>query len=331
MTDWTLTMKTAILPLLIAVGLIGQPALAQHQDHGPAAQAQIGEIAITGAFIRATLPRAPVGGAYLTITNAGSEDDRLLGATAPVGRNVELHEMSMQDGVMSMHLMTEGLPIPAGETVTLDPNGMHLMINGLTERLQEGGTVELVLTFETAGAVTVPFDILALNARAHPDWPVQGAADGHGAGHDHAAIGHDAPSHEAAGFDQHSVEGDEARITGLLKNMFETPDNLLTVAPLLIDGDIAIIGWSQDGRGGRALLRRDEAGFWRVSICAGDGLKGEANMVQMGIEPEVAARVAAAQAAAEADLTPDHAARLDLFGEELFFDTEAGHDDHSQH
>ena len=335
MTDWTLTMKTAFLPLLIAFGLIGQPALAQHNDHSPAAQAQIGEIAITGAFIRATLPRAPVGGAYLTITNGGAEDDRLLGATAPVGRNVELHEMSMQDGVMSMRLMTEGLPLPAGETVALDPSGMHLMINGLTERLQEGNRLDFVLTFEKAGTVTVPFDILALNARMHPDWPVQDAAEGHGAdhdtGHDHAGMSHDAPSHADAGFDQSSVEGDEARITGLLKDMFETPDNPLTVAPLLIDGDIAIIGWSQDGRGGRALLRRDEAGLWRVSICAGDGLKGEANMVQMGIEPDAAARLAVAQAAAEADLTPDHAARLELFGEELFFDAEAGHDAHSQH
>lgn len=331
MTDWTLTMKTAFLPLLIAAGLLGQPAFAQQHNHSPAAQAQIGEIAITGAFIRATLPRAPVGGAYLTITNAGPEDDRLLGATAPVGRNVELHEMSMQDGVMTMRLMTEGLPIPAGETVALDPSGMHLMINGLTERLQEGNRLDLALIFENAGAVTVSFDILALNARFHPDWPAQGAAEGHGAGQDHAAIGHDTPSHEAAGFDQSSIEGDEARIIGLLKDMFETPDNPLTVAPLLIDGDIAIIGWSQDGRGGRALLRRDEAGFWRVSICAGDGLKGEANMVQMGIEPDAAARLAVAQAAAEADLTPDHAARLDLFGEELFFDAEAGHDAHSQH
>lgn len=324
-------MKTAILPLMIAVGLMGQPAFAQHHAHSPAAQAQIGEITVTGAFIRATLPRAPVGGAYLTITNAGSEDDRLLGATAPVGRNVELHEMSMQNGVMSMRLMAEGLPIPAGESVSLDPSGMHLMINGLTERLQEGNRLDLVLTFEKAGALTMSFDILALNARFHPDWPMHGAADEQDIRHDHAAMGHDIPSQDAAGFDQHSVEGDEARIIGLLKNMFETSDNPLTVAPLLVDGDIAIIGWSQDGRGGRALLRRDAVGFWHVSICAGDGLQGEANMVQMGIAPDAAARLAIAQAEAEAALTPEHAARLDLFGEELFFDSAAGHDAHSQH
>lgn len=313
-------MKSLILPFAVVTGLLGAPVLAQHAGHAPAAQAQLGDIAITGAFARATLPRAPVGGAYLTITNTGAQDDRLIGATAPVGRNVELHEMSMQDGVMSMRLMADGLVIPAGHSVTLDPSGMHLMINGLTERLEEGGTLALTLTFERAGDVTIPFDILTLNARQHPDWPAPAGAESSGTGH----AAHDAHSH-APGFDQAAVEGDEARITGLLKDMFETAESELTVAPLLIEGDIAIIGWSQDGTGGRALLRRDEAGLWRVSICAGAGLRGEANMVQMGIEPEAAVRLAAAQARAEAALTPEHASQLDMFGEELFFDADTDH------
>lgn len=327
-------MQNPILAVLVAASLLASPISAEQHDPAPAAQAVIGDISIRGAFIRATLPRAPVGGAYLTITNAGGQDDRLIGATAPVGRNVEIHEMSMQDGVMSMRRMADGLVIPAGHSVTLDPSGMHLMINGLTERLEEGGTLTLILTFERAGEVAVPFDILALNARRHPDWPAAPGADddpaeghahgAHGRGHDHGPR-HD---HDGPGFDQTKVDGDEARITGLLKDMFETADSELTVAPLSIEGDVAIIGWSQDGTGGRALLRRDEAGFWRVSICAGAGLKGAANMVQMGVEPEVAARLSAMQAEAEAALTPEHAAQLDMFGEELFFDAET---DPTQH
>lgn len=161
-------------------------------------------------------------------------------------------------------------------------------------------------------------------------------AQGHGAGHGaaepayteaHPAPGHELTSHEAA-FDQTSVSGDEARITGLLKEMFETENSQLTVAPILIDGDEAIIGWSQDGRGGRALLRRDAHGLWRVSICAGDGLKGEENMLRMGIEPAVAARLAAAQAEAEAALDPAHAEQFALFDQELFFDDEANTEHH---
>lgn len=316
-------MKSLILPLALVAGLLAGPSLAQHADHAATAQAQLGDIAITGAFARATLPRAPVGGAYLTIINTGAQDDRLIGATAPVGRNVELHEMTMQDGMMSMRLMSDGLVIPAGHSVTLDPSGMHLMINGLTERLEEGGTLALTLTFEHAGEVSVPFDILALNARQHPEWQVAPGSDSHGGGHG----AQDAHSH-APRFDQAAVEGDEARIIGLLKDMFETEESELTVAPLLIDGDIAIIGWSQDGTGGRALLRRDGAGLWRVSICAGAGLKGEANMIQMGIEPAAAARLADGQARAEAALAPEHASQLDMFGEELFFDADT---DHAQH
>lgn len=328
-------MKPALLSLFLATTLLTGTAFAQHHDHAPAAQAQSGGITITGAFIRATLPRAPVGGAYLTITNTGAEDDRLLGATAEIGRNVELHEMAMENGVMSMRLLRDGLVIPAGGSVTLDPSGLHLMINGLTQRLEQGGTLPLVLRFERAGEVTVAFDILALNARTHPDWPEaeapHGAAEHDHSAHDHLAQGHAAHGHDSAGFDQSTVEGDAARITGLLKNMFETQDSPLTVAPLLIEGDIAIIGWSQQDRGGRALLRRDEDGLWRVSICAGTGLKGEANMIQMGIAPDIAALLAAAQAEAEAALTPEHAARLDLFDQEQFFDAEAGETGAHQH
>lgn len=323
-------MKPALLSLLLTATLLIGPAFAQHHDHAPAAQAQVGGITITGAFARATLPRAPVGGAYLTITNSGAEDDRLLGATARVGRNVELHEMAMESGVMSMRLLADGLVIPAGGSVTLDPSGLHLMINGLTERLEQGGTLPLMLRFERAGEVSVEFDILALNARTHPDWPVAEAPHD-AAEHDHSAHGHAAHNHDSAGFDQSTVEGDATRITGLLKDMFETEDSPLTVAPLLIEGDIAIIGWSQQDRGGRALLRRDEDGLWRVSICAGAGLKGEANMIQTGIAPDIAALLAAAQAEAEAALTPEHAARLDLFDQELFFDAEVGETGAHQH
>ncbi|SFD77531.1 copper uptake system-associated protein [Salipiger profundus] len=123
-----------------------------------------------------------------------------------------------------------------------------------------------------------------------------------GAGHD--LDGHTAHAGPSGGFDQMSVEGDEDRITGLLRDMFETPDAPLAVAPVLIDGDIAVIGWMQEDAGGRALLRRNDHGLWRVSLCAGDGLRGQQNMISLGIAPEAAARLAAAQRGQRQPLRP---------------------------
>lgn len=342
-------MKPLFCALLLSTALIAAPALgpalAQHAGHGShaaetgAAAVQVGDLHLSGAFARATLPRAPVAGAYLTIMNHGADDDRLISATAPVSNEVQIHTMDHKDGVMTMRQLPDGLPIPAGETVVLEPGGLHLMLMGLTGALEKGQSVTIELVFERAGAVPVTFDIRALNARSGAAGG-HGAADGH-AGHAHAAPGHSGhghgghshaghghaghAAHGAATFDQASVQGDEARITGLLQDMFQTPEAPLTVAPVLIDGDLAVIGWSQDGNGGRALLRRDDQGLWRVSLCAGDGLRGEANLIALGVDAPAAARLAAAQAQAEAALPPEQVARFALFEGVLHVDSETGH------
>lgn len=128
----------------------------------------IGSVEIRGAFIRATLPRAPVGSAYLTIVNHGSRDDRLVSVTAPVGREVQIHDMTVSDGVMTMRELPDGLAVPAGQTVALEPGGRHLMIMGLTGPLAKGQSLDLTLRFELAGEIVIRFAILAMNARG-PD------------------------------------------------------------------------------------------------------------------------------------------------------------------
>lgn len=155
----------------LAIMLGALPALAQQADQGTQsamearAPVKIGDLTLSGAFSRATLPRAPVGGGYLTIENRGGQDDRLLSVTAPVGTAVQIHEMAHKDGVMSMRELADGLPIPAGAKITLEPSGTHLMLTGLSEALVKGSSFDMILHFQKAGDVTVTFDILALNAR----------------------------------------------------------------------------------------------------------------------------------------------------------------------
>ncbi len=171
-------MNTRILSILAAAFL---PGLALAHDPAPEPQARLGDLSVQGAFLRATPARAPVAGGYLAITNDGADDDRLVAVTAPIGERVEIHEMAEEDGVMVMREIEGGVPLPAGETTRLQPGGLHLMVLGLDQQLAEGETVEMVLTFEQAGDLSLPFDVLAINARHHPDMP---AGDGD-AGHDH--------------------------------------------------------------------------------------------------------------------------------------------------
>lgn len=157
-------MKHFLRKLMLGTVLAALPALGLPASHAAHAE-QAGDLTISGAFARATPPRAPVGGAYLTVTNHGAADDRLVSVTAPAGKRVQMHEMAEKDGVMTMRELSDGLPIPAGAAVTMAPAGMHLMLIGLTEPLVKGDTLEMVLHFEKAGDVPVRFAILGINAR----------------------------------------------------------------------------------------------------------------------------------------------------------------------
>lgn len=132
------------------------------------AETKIGDLTITGAFTRATLPKAPVGGGYFTVQNSGDADDRLISVSSPVAKEGQIHEMAMVGDVMKMQQLSDGLVIPAGETVELKPGGYHLMLMGLSEQLVEGETIPLTLTFETAGEITIDLPIAATAASGAP-------------------------------------------------------------------------------------------------------------------------------------------------------------------
>jgi uncharacterized protein YcnI/copper(I)-binding protein len=133
-------------------------------DAAAAGTAKVGDIAIKAAWTRATPGGAKIGGGYLSITNGGASADRLIGATAAVAGRVEIHEMSMDGGVMKMRPLDKGLEIKPGETVDLRPGGYHMMFMDLKQPLKEGDTVKATLTFEKAGAVDVSFSVNAVGA-----------------------------------------------------------------------------------------------------------------------------------------------------------------------
>jgi hypothetical protein len=113
-----------------------------------AAWAQTGQLEVGNAWARATPGKAENGAAYLTIHSPTA--DRLVSASSPAAKKVELHTMSMQGMVMKMRPLA-GLDVPAGQPVTLKPGGDHIMLLGLDHPLREGQSFPLTLTFEKAG------------------------------------------------------------------------------------------------------------------------------------------------------------------------------------
>jgi len=115
----------------------------------------VGDLQIMHPWAKPSLKGAPNGAAYMAISNTGESGDVLLSVSSGVAEAVELHTMEMTDGVMRMRPIEGGIKVPAGETVALEPGGLHVMLIGLKRALKDGDTMELELTFAQAGDITV--------------------------------------------------------------------------------------------------------------------------------------------------------------------------------
>ena len=124
-----------------------------------------GSLKISAPWTRATPKGASVGGGYLTITNTGTAPDRLVGGASDVSSRFEIHEMSMDGGVMKMRAMPKGVEIKPGETVTFKPGGYHVMFMGIKQPFEQGKRVKATLEFEKAGKVDLDFAVEGVGAQ----------------------------------------------------------------------------------------------------------------------------------------------------------------------
>ena len=88
----------------------------------------------------------------------GDADDTIVSAASDACGVTELHETMMQDGVMSMQERPDGIPVPAGSTVSLEPGGLHVMCIG-ADQFELGDMVDVDLEFAEAGTVSVQAEI----------------------------------------------------------------------------------------------------------------------------------------------------------------------------
>ncbi len=131
-----------------------------------AQEVKAGDLVITQPWTRATPGGAKIGGGYLTIENKGAAADRLVAVAGDIAGRVEIHEMAMNNGVMTMRPLDKGLAIEPGKTIKLAPGGYHLMLMDLKSPLKQGDKVPLTLEFEKAGKVALSLDVQGVGAQA---------------------------------------------------------------------------------------------------------------------------------------------------------------------
>jgi periplasmic copper chaperone A len=142
---------------------------------------KLGSLEIDHAWSPATPHGASVAAGYLTVTNRGSDSDRLIGGSVAVAGRFSVHEMSTTDGVSKMRPLADGLEIKPGETVELRPGSSHLMFMDLKQPLAQGDHFKGTLVFAKAGTVDVEFEV----------GPIGGASMSHDS-MNHDSMGHDA-------------------------------------------------------------------------------------------------------------------------------------------
>ncbi len=130
-----------------------------------AVPALAGEIQITEAWTRAMLPGPPIAGGFMSIANDGRGDVRLTSASSPRAAEVQIHEMAINDGVMTMRPLPNGIAIGADETVRLEPGGLHLMFMGVTDRFTEGESVPVTLEFADGSRIEIELTVLEAGAK----------------------------------------------------------------------------------------------------------------------------------------------------------------------
>ena len=128
---------------------------------------RIGNLVIDHAWSRQSPMAADVAAGFMTITNTGSEDDKLVKATLEITGTVQLHDMQMDGDVMRMREIP-AIDIPAGQTVELKPGGLHVMMIDMKGPMKEGDMIPITLTFDDGSSKKVDAKVVKPTAAAMP-------------------------------------------------------------------------------------------------------------------------------------------------------------------
>ncbi len=115
----------------------------------------LGSISVAHPWAMPTVPGARTAAAYLKITNRGKTAIRLIGGSSLVAGGVEIHSMTIDNGIMRMRHLSDGLVIPAGGQAEFRPGGLHLMLTGLQRPLVVKDRVPLTLHFQGGAKISV--------------------------------------------------------------------------------------------------------------------------------------------------------------------------------
>lgn len=104
------------------------------------------EVAISDAWVRKNAPGQEIGAAYMTL-NSPTKSTLVYAEAIDAAGSVEIHSMSMDNGVMKMRMLDE-LILEPNTPVALKPGSFHLMLFDLKAPLESGENIVFRLCFK---------------------------------------------------------------------------------------------------------------------------------------------------------------------------------------
>lgn len=104
------------------------------------------QVQVEDAWVRATVPGQKTTGAFMRIST--KKDVKLVEARTQTAGFAEVHQMRLEQGVMSMRPVNS-LSISAGQTVEFQSGGYHLMLMDLRQPARAGFELQITLVFES--------------------------------------------------------------------------------------------------------------------------------------------------------------------------------------
>lgn len=110
-------------------------------------------LSVDSAFVRDMPPGRTVTAAFFQLTNEQSTDCRLVRIASPIAGRAEIHNHHHEDGMMKMRPVAS-VNVPAGETVSFEPGGLHIMLFDV-QPLTDHTNVALTLHFDVCGSLRI--------------------------------------------------------------------------------------------------------------------------------------------------------------------------------
>lgn len=155
----------SIIVAMLTVGSFGFVSAQHEHQHGASTPEASSHHGMDMGATPDAAANTSTGAFYFTVTNHGDEADTLVSITSDAADTLEIHSVTMTNGVMSMEAQPNGVEIPAGGELVLEPSGYHVMMVGLTESLLDGESFTATLHFEKAGDVEITVPIYALEPK----------------------------------------------------------------------------------------------------------------------------------------------------------------------